>query len=241
MLGTSGPVVSFSFDDFPRSAYTVGGCILEGLGVRGTYYVAMGLINTTNRLGEQFRLEDLVSAAEKGHELASHTFSHLSSRQTSLANFQAEVRKGCDVLKQVANIRSTSNFAYPYGDITFAAKQAIGRQMMSCRGTCGGVNGPLLDLNLLRANSLYGDHNRLDAVRRLIARNEERKGWLIFYTHDVQPRPSIYGCTPKFLESAVRLAVSGSAKVLPVAEVIAMVNEETRRVSKGQPSKITVQ
>ena len=59
--GDRGPVVSFSFDDFPRTAYTVGGAILKSLDVRGTYYTAPGLMDTTNHLGEQFRAEDLRS------------------------------------------------------------------------------------------------------------------------------------------------------------------------------------
>src|SRR5271169_4689030 len=80
LLGSPGPFVSFAFDDFPRTAYTVGGSTLKKFGVRGTYYVAMGLMNTSNELGEQFRLEDLHAAAADGHELASHTFSHKSSR-----------------------------------------------------------------------------------------------------------------------------------------------------------------
>src|SRR2546429_5422660 len=50
--GNRGPVVSFSFDDFPRTAYTVGGAILKRLEVRGTYYAAPGLMGTTNRSEE---------------------------------------------------------------------------------------------------------------------------------------------------------------------------------------------
>ena len=94
--------------------------------------------------------------------------------------------------------------------------------MQSCRGIYGGVNGPTLDLNLLRANSLYGDMECLDAARQLIEQNNVQKSWLIFYTHDVQPTPSEYGCTPGFLESVVRIAVKDSSQVLPVAEVLAL-------------------
>jgi peptidoglycan/xylan/chitin deacetylase (PgdA/CDA1 family) len=223
MLETAGPFVSFVFDDFPRTAYRVGGSILENFGVRGTYYVAMGLMGASNELGEQFCLEDLLSAAAHGHEVASHTFAHQSSRRVSLSAFQSDVRKGRDALQGIPSLSSTANFAYPRGEVTLAAKKAVGRQMLSCRGIYGGLNGPLVDLNLLLANSLYGDIDRLDAVRRLILENEERKTWLIFYTHDVQNGPSRYGCTPRLLESAVQLAVGRSARVLPVAEVLASV------------------
>jgi len=117
----------------------------------------------------------------------------------------------------------TRNFAFPRGEVTLSAKLAVGKEMMSCRGIYGGVNGPYVDLNLLLANSLYGDPDDLDRVARLIRENEERKGWLIFYTHDVSPTPSRYGCSPRFLDSTVRMAVQNGAKVLPVAEVLARI------------------
>ncbi len=157
-LENSGPFVSFTFDDFPRSAYTTGGTILKNLGIRGTYYVAMGLMNTSNDLGEQFRLEDLHAAVADGHELATHTFSHHSSRRVSLGAFQDDVRKGRSAIQETEGLDASENFAYPYGEATLAVKEAVGREMMSCRGIYGGSNGPVVDLNLLRANSLYGEY-----------------------------------------------------------------------------------
>jgi len=222
-LGNGGPYVSVTFDDFPRSAYTVGGSILKNYGVLGTYYVAMGLMNTSNALGEQFRMEDLRSAANEGHELASHTFSHQSSRAVSCTAFGDDVRKGWSAIREMGGQAPTRNFAFPRGEVTLSAKLAVGKEMMSCRGIYGGVNGPYVDLNLLLANSLYGDPDDLDRVARLIRENEERKGWLIFYTHDVSPTPSRYGCSPRFLDSTVRMAVQNGAKVLPVAEVLARI------------------
>lgn len=220
-VGAEGPFVSFAFDDFPRTAHTVGGSIMRSFGVRGTYYAAMGLMETSNELGEQFRLEDLHAASADGHELASHTFSHTSSRRVSLQAFQEDVRKGDSAIREVENLAPTSNFAYPFGEVSVAAKQVVGKEMLSCRGIYGGLNGPLIDLNLLRANSIYGDLDRLESARRLVRENEKAKGWLIFYTHDVRPNPSPFGCTPKLLEMVIRLTIQSSAKVLPVADVLA--------------------
>ena len=91
---------------------------------------------------------------------------------------------------------------------------------MSCRGIYGGVNGPDLDLNLLRANSLYGDVDRLAHVEELISENERKKGWLIFYTHDVRDNPSRYGCTPALLESALSAAIRSGSKISTVAHLV---------------------
>ena len=215
--------MSVTFDDFPRSAYSVGGSILRNYGARGTYYVSMGLMNTSNALGEQFRMEDLRSAANEGHELGNHTFSHLSSRAVSCAAFRDDVRKGWSAIREIGGQAASRNFAFPKGEATLSAKLALGNEMMSCRGTYRGVNGPYVDLNLLLANSLYGDPDNLDGVARLIRENEKRKGWLIFYTHDVSLAPSRWGCSPRFLDSTVRMAVQSGAKVLPVGEVLARI------------------
>jgi peptidoglycan/xylan/chitin deacetylase (PgdA/CDA1 family) len=219
-LGARGPIVSFAFDDFPRTAYTTGGSILKSFGVRGTYYAAIGLMNTSNDLGEQFRPDDLNSLVSSGHELAGHTFSHIPSSSLPLPAFQLDVKKGQQAIRQITGIAPSANFAYPYGDVTLAAKKALGREMMSCRGIYRGINGPDLDLNLLRANSLYGDVDQLTHAEKLISENEKQRGWLIFYTHDVRDNPSRYGCTPGLLESALSAAMRGGSKISTVADLV---------------------
>src|ERR1700747_1049840 len=42
-IRTNRPLISFTFDDFPQSALFVGGAILKRFGLRGTYYVSLGL------------------------------------------------------------------------------------------------------------------------------------------------------------------------------------------------------
>lgn len=227
-LRQSGPLVSFAFDDFPRTAYTVGGEILKKFGLRGTYYVAMGLMGTSRESGEHFGAADLRSAAADGHELASHTFSHCSIRQISLGAFLEDVGKGQRAMREMGIPCLTTNFAYPFGEVTLAAKKVLGKEMMSCRGIYSGLNGPLIDLNLLRANSIYGGLDRLTALERLIRENEQRGCWLILYTHDIRSSPSRFGCTPELFEAAVRLAVQRSTGVLPVAEVLRVLQPSFR-------------
>src|SRR5882672_4602790 len=71
-----GGIVSFTFDDFPRSAWVNGGAILEEYDRRGTYYAAMGLAGAANHLGPMFEAGDLRAAHARGHEIACHTYSH---------------------------------------------------------------------------------------------------------------------------------------------------------------------
>jgi peptidoglycan/xylan/chitin deacetylase (PgdA/CDA1 family) len=228
-LGNRGPIVSFSFDDFPRTAYSAGGAVLERFGVRGTYYAAFGLMNASNELGEQFRSEDMDSLLERGHELASHTFSHISCRSVSCAAFREDVEKGRKAIEEVTGVDST-NFAYPFGHVTLQAKRTLRLGPGSARSIAPGCNGPDIDLNLLRANSLYGDLDSAGRAEKLILENAKRKTWLIFYTHDVRPRPSAFGCTPSLLEAALSCAVRSGCRILTVREALAEVG-----VQNGNP------
>jgi peptidoglycan/xylan/chitin deacetylase (PgdA/CDA1 family) len=221
-LGNEGPVVSFSFDDFPRTAYTVGGAILKNFGARGTYYTAMGLMNTQNQLGDQFGPRDLDSLLADGHELACHTFSHISCRTVPLQVFENDLRRGRTMIRQMTGCDPV-NFAYPFGHVTLTAKKRVGKQMRSCRGIYGGLNGPMVDLNLLRANSLYGDVDRFMESETLLSNNERRKSWLIFYTHDVRSSPSPFGCTPALLEKTLSRTVQRGFRIVPIEEMISCV------------------
>jgi peptidoglycan/xylan/chitin deacetylase (PgdA/CDA1 family) len=222
-LGDRGPYLSFTFDDFPRTAYTVGGSILKANGLRGTYYTALGLMNIGTEVGLQFSREDLFSLIADGHELASHTLSHISSRSHSCDAFRKDARRGKAAIQEATGISAVANFAYPLGHVTLRAKRALGAEMLSCRSTFSGVNGPEVDLNLLLANRLYGGDEAAPAAYRLIEENIDRRGWLIFYSHDVTPSPSPYGCTPSLLESTVSTALRRGCRVLTVKDVLAKI------------------
>jgi len=219
-LGNAGPIVSFTFDDFPRSALTLGGSILESFDVRATYYVAMGLMDAETRQGRQFSREDLHSLVERGHEAAIHGFNHLSARNTPVEKFAADVTRCGNLLQECLPGKASSNFAYPYGHATLSAKRRLGPGLTSSRGTIPGLNGPEVDLNLLRANFLYGDANQFERVQRLIGQNAMQRSWLILYSHDVADTPSPHGCTPALLRETVRFALKQGARVLTVAAVL---------------------
>ena len=57
------PLVSFCFDDFPRSALLEGGRVLDAVGVRATYYAAMCFLNEPTDFGDGFTVADLTLAS----------------------------------------------------------------------------------------------------------------------------------------------------------------------------------
>jgi peptidoglycan/xylan/chitin deacetylase (PgdA/CDA1 family) len=218
-FSTDRPLVSFCFDDFPRTAYTNGASILKHFGAHGTFYAAPGLMNTSTVSGEQARLNDMDALLAEGHELGCHTYSHVSCRERSPIAFEDEVLRGRTSLFQMTG-SDPANFAYPYGHVSVRSKGVIGSHMTSCRGIYGGINEVTVDLNLLRANSMYGDLDGLPRIATLVAKNVEQKGWLLLYTHDVREDPSPFGCTPALLEAAVLLALETGCQIATVKKVI---------------------
>lgn len=219
-LGDHGPIITFTFDDFPRSALLHGVEIIERFGGHGTFYVSAGQMGTVNNLGEQCRQADLQALFAGGHEIANHTFAHSSAQRMSFSEFEQDVLHAAQALKAQPGVSPSDNFAYPYGEVTLRAKRKLSGQLDSCRSTCTGLNGPYIDLNLLRANSLYGDLNDAASAKRLITENVARRSWVIFYTHDVTAKPSPFGCTPELLQEAVSYAAKCGNRILSVEEVL---------------------
>lgn len=219
-LHHSPPMVTFTFDDFPRSAYVSAGATLRAYGGHGTYYAAPGWMDGGPATGDRYRMADLHELVGDGHELGNHTFSHVSCRKLTTDEFAAEIAKGHEALRRVVGDAASGNFAFPFGAVTPAVKKAAARQCRSCRSTLSGCNGPVADLNLLRANRMYSDSVPFPRIRELVAGAAHPGQWLIFYTHDVRDRPSRFGCTPRYFEDTVRCAVEAGMRVMTVSEAL---------------------
>lgn len=224
VLESSLPVVSFTFDDIPRSAYRQGGAILARHGLRGTYYISLGLLNGETDLGPQFTVEDLQQLAGEGHELGCHTFDHLDTSISSTAQLEASVRRNRECLQGILPEVKLSTFAYPFGRATLGAKRVLSRHFSCCRGIDPRINVGVIDLNLLAAQPLYSRSVGLERIRAVIHENASVKGWLVFYTHDVCRDPSPFGCTPEYFEAVVETAIESGATIRPVGKALSQVS-----------------
>ncbi len=217
------PLVSFCFDDFPRSALLEGGRVLDAVGVRATYYAAMCFLNEPTDFGDGFTVADLEGLIARGHELGCHTFDHLDATTTEPGRYEASIRHNREAFGRLLPGVLVESFAYPYGACTAAAAAVARRYSRSARGTRGGTNVGVLDRNELRANKLYSERVPLQNSEELIRENRDVRGWLIFYAHDVDINPSRYGCHPEYLRAALTAAVESGAAVLPVGSALSLI------------------
>lgn len=220
-IKTALPLVSFTFDDFPRSAFLQAGPILGRYGLSGTYYVSLGLMGKQSPLGAMFQVEDLKELLRLGHELGCHTFNHCHSWSTPPEVYEGAILKNRQALAAIEPGLSFQTFAYPISAPRPGVKKVASKHFLCCRG--GGrrrINAGEVDLNLLSVNFLEKSRVDAAALQALIEQNARARGWLIFATHDVCDQPSPYGCTPKFFEQALHWALESGARILPVLEAL---------------------
>ncbi|SET42039.1 polysaccharide deacetylase family protein [Oceanicella actignis] len=204
------PIVTFCFDDFPRSAFEAGAPVLESRGARATFYACAGLMAS----GARPKLATppmLVEAIARGHEVANHTFTHPNLRDLPSARIVEQLRRNQEALPPGA----TRHFAYPFGAGDTRVEWIVSRLAPTARSCVPGINAGLASTHWLRANELYACNDPARPLR-LIEENRRRKGWLIFFTHGVSAAPGPYDATPDLLAATLDAALTSGAEVLPV-------------------------
>jgi len=222
------PLISFSFDDYPRSALHVGGTVLEEAGVRGTYYVALSLMDTEIPAGPAFTLDDLLATVERGHELGCHTYAHCHAWSTDARTFEASVIENACVLQRHLPGRKFTSLSYPIAWPRPGTKRRVLGHVHCCRGGGETFNCGTVDAAHLQASFLEKHQHELDWVKRLIDASVQARGWLVLATHDVGNAPTRLGCETTFFKSVVRHAVASGAKVLSVGEAWAFSQREAK-------------
>jgi glycosyltransferase involved in cell wall biosynthesis/peptidoglycan/xylan/chitin deacetylase (PgdA/CDA1 family) len=229
------PLISFTFDDFPRSALLAGGAILKRFDLAATYYASLGLMGRNTPTGPMFVADDLRALFEQGHELGCHTFAHCDSWDTNPADFENSVIKnGRELVKLLPGVEFNS-FSYPISLPRPLSKAKIVDYFLCCRGGGQTLNAGKIDLNQLSAYFLEKSRHNIQEVKDLIDCNRQVRGWLIFATHDISSNPTPFGCTPEFFEEVVQYAVRSGARILPVVKALEALEVPVRRKVWAHP------
>lgn len=212
--------ISFTFDDFSKSAATTAAEILNGYGVKATYYGAFSLMDKTETGKVQFSNHDLTALAGTGHEIGCHTYHHLDCEKEPYRKVKESIRKNSEAFREILPECNLSSFSYPFGRYSFLTKKYVSEHFSTGRTTRAGLNCGLTDASLLKANKLYSDTHSIDHCKALIDEAVKTKSWLIFYTHDVEKEPSQFGCTPVYFEEVLKYAKLSGSIILPVGKFI---------------------
>lgn len=220
-MQNSRPIISFTFDDFPRSALEIGGTILQAHGVFATYYVALGLLDRDEAAGRICSASDVRTALQQGHELGCHTFGHCDPWDTEPDIFEQSLEQNQRALSGLLPQWKFQTMSYPISTTPRpVTKWRTGRRFSCCRAGGQKLNVGTVDLNYVYSFFLERYRDRISEIGALIDRNRTERGWLVFSTHDITTQPTQYGCTPGFLAEVVRMSVESGAMVLPVSKAL---------------------
>jgi peptidoglycan/xylan/chitin deacetylase (PgdA/CDA1 family) len=213
------PIASFSFDDAPVSAVTLGAEILERHGLRGTFYLNGANAGRTFEGRAQFDVADVRALHDKGHEIACHSFGHRRMRRVGQAELSSEF---ADNLAWARGILGPDfqfdSFAWPYGAYDHAARALAARKFTTSRGVYRGVNHGTMDFANLLTVPLEKRRMGQALLQSRIDKALATNGWIIFFTHDVADDCTDYGSPPEWLEEAVVMVKAAGIEVLTVAD-----------------------
>ncbi len=216
------PVVSFTFDDVPETAFVNGAAILEERGIRGTYYIAAGRCDGTDPETHWHLITaDQVRALhERGHEIGCHTYSHANVETLDATGMDEECRMNHNLLRRLCGDIQLTNFCYPFGRVNLTRKLQLQKRFDSCRGVFEGINIGSIDLGLINIIELYNRSLTPEKLQRVLREALDRNGWVVFCTHDVIDPPSWIGCSPELLRSTIETVQAMGLTCLTVRDAL---------------------
>lgn len=205
------PVVSFTFDNFPKSALN-GADIVEKCGGRAGFYACTSFMGQRSpMMGEMFDGATLSELTARGHEIGAHTHTHLDCARARLEKVERDIGENLVALAEVGHIENVTSFAFPHGETSYAAKRWVGEVFATGRGTLPGVNIGDVDRSQMRAIELGSSamHRRraIAALKTCV----DAKAWIFFFTRDVSRSPTPYGAPVDLVEELAQRAVEGGA------------------------------
>ena len=197
------PLASISFDDFPKSAWEVGGKILDRYDAKATYYAVGDFCGKSVDGVRQYDPEDIRELVASGHELGSHTYRHTSVFTASNRALIQEEEDNKLFFNRILGDYHLSTFAYPFGDISPRTKRLYSELYPLSRGIRRGLNGKWFDLAQVKAIPLEARQWDPGVIEDWILKAKATKAWICLFTHDVSDDPSPWGATPEMLEHAL--------------------------------------
>jgi peptidoglycan/xylan/chitin deacetylase (PgdA/CDA1 family) len=230
------PIVSFTFDGFPKSAALNAATALERGGAAGSFYASRHYCGATVDGIEYYEVDDLRRLVDNGHEIGCHPSGSARAPSFGPAELIADVEANAEFIRaQFGDLRMTT-FAFPFGDIDLKTKLRMQGRFAACRSTSPGVNAGVADLGALRAEPLFSRSTDAAAVKSLIERSSRPRSWLIFFMRDVDESPGPYGCTPELFEHALDSALSMRCQVLPVRNALGCIRFRAQPRRNSAPS-----
>ena len=181
--------VSVTFDDGVLSQYTLAVPALNERGFKGTFFVITGIIDIET-IQNFVTWDEWRNAANQGHEIGSHTKTHLHLPQLALTQMQEEIEEAKVTIDAQITTQKCLTFAYPFGEINDNAKSLIAQAYyIAARGVSSGLNKMPYDFYDMKACE---DTLSVEQMKAKADEAEQRGKWLISNHHSLD-ETSDYG------------------------------------------------
>jgi peptidoglycan/xylan/chitin deacetylase (PgdA/CDA1 family) len=130
----SAPIATVTFDDVEETAFTNALPILNRLGIRAMLYIASDYVRTgvcyrTAGKPRAISPEQILLAAEIGHEVGAHTVTHAPLKYCTEERARQELRLSKDLLQEWFR-REIQHFSYPWGQHSQQTRSLIMQSAM---------------------------------------------------------------------------------------------------------------
>jgi peptidoglycan/xylan/chitin deacetylase (PgdA/CDA1 family) len=214
-------LVSLTFDDGWTSHATEALPRLQQAGMRGTFYITTGFLDTPAYL----TTAQLTGLHAAGQDLGAHTIDHPHLTQLASAQVDAQLQVPRATLQSLYGVPASS-FASPYGEYDAATLQKIRGVYGSHRTVNSGFNTKLdTDVYQLRVQNITSSTTSAD-VAAWVAAAQAQGSWLILVFHDLTPTPSTWDSTPASFSAYLDTIRSSGIAVVTVAEALAEITPQ---------------
>lgn len=215
-------IVSFTFDDAPKSVVTIGLPILAAAGYPATVYISTS--NTT--FPGYMNWDDVALVAQSGWEIGAHTSTHpdLTTLTDEEIAKEFELSNG-DFLQRGYDPIA---FATPFGAYDDRVLAVIKRYYESHRTAWpDGMNALSTDSYAIISYGIKRD-TTIEEVESLLENLQKTGGWVVFQVHHLFPKGEVvteeYGTD--LLEAIVAQVQSRNVAVLTVSDALKQLKME---------------
>ncbi|MBN1416182.1 MAG: polysaccharide deacetylase family protein [Bacteroidales bacterium] len=176
--------ITYTFDDNCPNQYAKAVPMFDALGFNGTFYTVTSWSLNWNTLNQM---------ALNGHEIGSHTVTHISLSNLIKGKERIQLRDSQDSINAHVTAQQCVTIAYPYchvGDKALCAEYYI-----AARGCQGYVEtktpGDRFNISSIICGT-QGSVNSVSTFKAKINEAVDSKGWCVFLIHGIDDDPDAY-------------------------------------------------
>lgn len=192
---------SITFDDGTYDQYSTAWPVLEEKGIKGTFYLAAGLIGTGDwddhgTVRRMMNWEQASQIAASGHEIGSHSLNHVDVTAPGV-DLDAELRESRKLIESQIPDVSVETFCWPHWRETDKTVEAAEEEYLSARSGNGIISyyysrkggipsDPPENMYAVNALGILNSHS--DSDWQKVAEDVYReKSWFVTSFHGVEP------------------------------------------------------